>query len=92
MDGKLKKKKKKINNGIINENLTKGLFSKLGTGLRKATRDDEALGTSSTGQLVPLQGQKQKAYGNPVRSTVMRKGHQTGIRAFGGGIYLLLPN
>lgn len=56
------KKKKKINNGIINENLTKGLFSKLGTGLRKATRDDEALGTSSTGQLVPLQGQKQKAH------------------------------
>lgn len=63
MDGKLKKKKvRKINNGTINENLAKGLFSKLGTGLRKATRDDEALGTSSTGQLVPLQGQKQKAH------------------------------
>lgn len=57
----LKKKKLKINNGTVNKNLTKGLFSKLGTGLRKATRDDEALEMGSTGQLVSLQGQKQRA-------------------------------
>lgn len=54
MEGLLKGVRK-INNGTVSENVTKGLFSKSKAGLREARRDSEAQETSSTGHRVPCQ-------------------------------------
>ena len=77
-----------MSHGTISENLTKGLFSKLGAGLREATRENHQYWTAGT---TPGAGLLLGGEGRPNKIRATRKDCQMGARTSGGGIDSLLP-